>query len=68
MHGELTRREREVGALLAAGCTNKEIGVELVIEPSSVKGHVSAILKKLGAGNRTAAAMALRAQRPQAPR
>ena len=63
MTGNLTRREREVGALLAVGRTNKEIGAELMIELSSVKGHISSILKKLDADNRTAAAMAIRAQR-----
>ena len=63
MAGDLTRREREVGALLAAGRTNKEIGAELTIEVGSVKTHVSSILAKLGADNRTAAALALRARR-----
>ena len=55
MAGDLTRREREVGALLAAGRTNKEIGAELTIEVGSVKTHVSSILAKLGASSRTEA-------------
>jgi NarL family two-component system response regulator LiaR len=57
---DLTPREREVLALLAAGKTNKEIAVALSISAGTVRLHVSNILSKLGAGNRTeAAAVAL---------
>lgn len=52
---ELTPREREVLALLAQGKTNKEIAAHLVITERTVKFHISAILGKLGAGNRTEA-------------
>lgn len=51
----LTRREGEVLRLLAHGRANKEIAAELVISERTVKFHVSAILSKLGAGNRTEA-------------
>jgi DNA-binding NarL/FixJ family response regulator len=51
----LTRREAEVLQLLALGRTNKEIAAALVITERTVKYHVSAILSKLGAGNRTEA-------------
>lgn len=51
----LTAREMEVMHLLAQGKTNKEIALELVISERTVKFHVSAILKKLRAGNRTEA-------------
>ncbi len=51
----LTEREREVLTLLAQGRPNKEIAVALSISERTVKFHVSAILAKLGAGNRTEA-------------
>ena len=51
----LTEREREVLQLLAQGKTNKEIAAALVITERTVKFHVSAILGKLGVGNRTEA-------------
>jgi NarL family two-component system response regulator LiaR len=51
----LTEREMEVLGLLAQGKTNKEIALELVITERTVKFHVSSILGKLGAGNRTEA-------------
>lgn len=51
----LTGRELEVLVLLAQGKANKEIASALVISERTVKFHVSAILAKLGAGNRTEA-------------
>lgn len=51
----LTEREDEVLDLLAKGKTNKEIASELVITERTVKFHISSILGKLGAGNRTEA-------------
>lgn len=50
-----TAREREVLRLIAQGKLNKEIADELDISERTVKFHVSAILSKLGAGNRTEA-------------
>lgn len=52
---KLTARELEVLALLSEGKTNKEIAVDLVITVRTVKFHVSSILRKLEAGNRTEA-------------
>jgi DNA-binding NarL/FixJ family response regulator len=51
----LTEREQEVLALLAQGRPNKEIAATLSISERTVKFHVSSILSKLGAGNRTEA-------------
>jgi two-component system, NarL family, response regulator LiaR len=51
----LTEREREVLALLAVGATNREIAGKLFISERTAKFHVSSILGKLGAGNRTEA-------------
>lgn len=58
----LTAREMEVLQEMAAGLQNKEIAAKLVISERTVKFHVSAILSKLDAGNRTEA-VALAAQR-----
>ena len=52
----LTDREREVLALLASGLSNREISGRLSITERTVKFHVSAVLSKLGAKNRTQAA------------
>lgn len=51
----LTEREQEVLLHLAQGRPNKEIAAFLSISERTVKFHVSAILAKLGAGNRTEA-------------
>ena len=53
---ELTNREREVLALLAVGLSNKEIAAKLTLSVGTVRLHVSNILAKLGAPNRTTAA------------
>ena len=54
---DLTPREREVLGLLAAGLSNREIGARLFLSAGTVRLHVSNILRKMEAPNRTAAAM-----------
>jgi DNA-binding NarL/FixJ family response regulator len=52
----LTEREHDVLVLLAQGHSNREIAESLVITEGTVKNHVSNILGKLQAENRTQAA------------
>jgi predicted ATPase/DNA-binding CsgD family transcriptional regulator len=52
----LTAREAEVLGLVARGYTNREIAASLVISVKTASVHVSHILSKLGAPNRTEAA------------
>ena len=54
---ELTTRERDVLELLAQGCSNAEIGEQLSISVPTVKRHLSHLLVKLQASNRTEAAV-----------
>ena len=53
----LTRREQQVLEQLVDGLTNREIALRLVVEPDTVKDHVQSIIKKLGATDRTHAAV-----------
>lgn len=49
----LTPRELQILALIAGGGSNKRIAQELAISEDTVKGHVSSILAKLNANDRT---------------
>ena len=49
----LTPRERETLRLLGRGLQNKEIAARLGVRERTVKFHVAALMRKLGAGNRT---------------
>jgi len=59
----LTDRERDVLRLLAAGLSNKEIARDLGLADGTVKNHVSTVLDKLRAANRTQAALLARDRR-----
>jgi LuxR family transcriptional regulator, maltose regulon positive regulatory protein len=52
---QLTARELEILVLLAAGTSNPRIAEDLVVSIDTVKKHVSHLLGKLGAANRTEA-------------
>ncbi|TIN38714.1 MAG: response regulator transcription factor [Mesorhizobium sp.] len=57
---ELTSREREILTLVAAGLSNKRIGLQLNLHEKTIKHHMTRILAKLNVSNRTEAAMTLR--------
>ena len=54
--GRLTSREWEVLALLARSYTTAEIAASLVVSASAVRAHITAVVRKLGVGDRAAAA------------
>jgi DNA-binding NarL/FixJ family response regulator len=56
----LSERELGVLKLLAAGCSNKEIGAKLSITEGTVKNHMTNVLGKLGVLDRTQAALRAR--------
>ncbi|SEB54881.1 response regulator transcription factor [Terriglobus roseus] len=51
MYGQLTPREREVMALVAAGLPNKQVGSELGISEITVKAHRGSLMRKLNASS-----------------
>ncbi|MHC9083565.1 response regulator [Luteimonas sp. RIT-PG2_3] len=54
---ELTPQQFRVLQMLGAGMLNKQIGYELGVSEATIKAHMSAILRKLGATNRTQAVL-----------
>jgi DNA-binding NarL/FixJ family response regulator len=65
--GRLTRREREILALLELGLSNKEIAARLYITPKTAGHHVSRVLAKLGVRNRAEAAAYAARERAERP-
>ena len=49
---EITSRQREVVKLIAAGCSNEEVAVQLGITPRTVKAHCDVLRQKLGVARR----------------
>ena len=45
---DLTERQRQVVQLIAAGCSNDEIGERLGISPRTAKAHCDVLRQKLG--------------------
>jgi DNA-binding NarL/FixJ family response regulator len=53
----LSSREQEILVLVARGASNKEIARDLDTREPTVKLHVKTLYRKIGASNRTQAAM-----------
>ncbi len=56
----LSRRQREVADLLATGMSNKQIARRIGLAEGTVKFHVMRVFERVGANNRTQAALILR--------
>jgi DNA-binding NarL/FixJ family response regulator len=56
-HYPLTPREMEILELVAQGMSNRKIAYHLGISHQTVKNHMTAVLRKLGATGRTEAAV-----------
>ena len=48
----ITERQREVVVLIAAGCSNDEVGARLGISPRTAKAHCDVLRQKLGVARR----------------
>ena len=57
---ELNSRQKEILTLVASGLSNKRIALQLGVHEKTVKHHMTRIMAKLHASNRTEAAVALR--------
>jgi len=56
----ITNRQREVVALIAAGCSNDEVGIRLGISPRTAKAHCDVLRQKLGVRRRRQIPIAFR--------
>lgn len=59
--GEITNRQREIVELIAAGCSNDEVGTRLGISPRTAKAHSDVLRQKLGCSRRRQIPLAYRA-------
>ncbi|HST25668.1 MAG TPA: helix-turn-helix transcriptional regulator [Gaiellaceae bacterium] len=57
----ITARQREIVELIAAGCSNEEIGEHLGISPRTAKAHSDILRQKLGVTRRRQIPAAYRA-------
>ncbi len=57
----ITERQRQVIELIAAGCSNDEVGERLGISPRTAKAHSDALRQKLGVTRRRQIPVAYRA-------
>ena len=57
----ITDRQRQVIELIAAGCSNDEVGERLGISPRTAKAHSDALRQKLGVTRRRQIPVAYRA-------
>jgi ATP/maltotriose-dependent transcriptional regulator MalT len=57
---EITDRQREIVALIAAGCSNEEVGARLGISPRTAKAHSDVLRQKLGVRRRRQIPIAFR--------
>jgi ATP/maltotriose-dependent transcriptional regulator MalT len=56
----ITARQRQVVALIAAGCSNEEVAKRLDISPRTAKAHSDALRQKLGVPRRRQIPVAFR--------
>jgi ATP/maltotriose-dependent transcriptional regulator MalT len=63
----ITERQRQVVELIAAGCSNEEVGDRLGISPRTAKAHCDALRQKLGVARRRQIPIAYRAQTGEDP-
>lgn len=49
---DITERQRQVIELIAAGCSNEEVGQRLGISPRTAKAHCDVLRQKLGVARR----------------
>jgi ATP/maltotriose-dependent transcriptional regulator MalT len=57
---EITSRQREVVKLIAAGCSNEEVGERLGISARTAKAHCDVLRQKLGVARRRQIPVAFR--------